>query len=165
LELLETLAVEMQFKLCVFIGSHGPAGTMLKQIVAEETTEVSGRVGNFHGMRVLVAGSMDYNRDVVKAFNSEHGIPKAYHGGLWETALNYAIKPEYFHPEYLDETKYPQHYGPLMADDDGTHRRPSKHEFSQFSPEFAKELRDTTVRCLVEDVQKNYAEILQEETK
>lgn len=161
LELLEVLAIELQFKLCVFIGSHGPAGNMLKQIIAEETSAPNGRVGEFHGMRVLVANSTDYNLDFIQAFNAEHGISKAYHGGLWETALNYAIKPEYYHPEMLDETKYPQHFGPLQEEDTEERHRPSKHEFRQFSPEFAKELRELTIRRLVEDVRKNYAEITQ----
>lgn len=161
LELLEVLALELQFKLCVFIGSHGPAGRMLKQIIAEETAAPNGRVGEFHGMRVIVANSTDYNRDLIDAFNAKHGISKAYHGGLWETALNYAIKPEYFHPELLDETKYPQHFGPLQEEDTNDRQRPSKYEFSLFSPEFAKELRETTIRRLVEDVTKNYTEITQ----
>jgi len=160
LELLEVLAIELQFKLCVFIGSHGPAGRMLKEIIAEETSEPNGRVGTFHGMRVLVANSTDYNSDFIEAFNKEHRIPKAHHGGLWETALNYAIKPEYFHPEMLDETKYPQHFGPLKDDEfTEVHGRPSKYEFTLMTPEFAKELRDLTVKRLVADVQKNYAEV------
>ena len=159
LELLEALALEMQFKLCVFIGSHGPAGNMLKQIIAEETSAESTRVGEFHGMRVLVANSTDYNMDLVKAFNKEHGIPSAYHGGVWETSLNYAINPDYFHPELLDETQYPQHYGPLPEEASAEHKRPSKAEVRQFSPEFAMELRDTTVKRLAEDVLKNYSEI------
>ena len=158
-ELLEVLALELEFKLCVFIGSHGPAGRMLKQIIAEETNAMGDRVGQFHGMRVLVANSTDYNMDVIAAFNKENGIHHAFHGGLWETALNYAIKPEYFHPEMLDETKYPQHYGPLREDYSEDPRRPSKGEFRKFSPEWAKLLREITIKRLAEDVQKNYAEI------
>ena len=159
LELLEVLALELEFKLCVFIGSHGPAGNMLKQIIAEETNAMDGRVGEFHGMRVIVSSSTDYNRDVFEAFNKENGIPKGFHGGLWETALNYAIKPEYFHPEYLDETKYPQHFGPLPEEYTEDPNRPAKSEFRKLSPEWAKMLREVTVKRLVEDVQKNYAEI------
>ena len=161
LELLEIFALELQFKMCVFIGSHGPAGAMLKQIIEEETSAQSGRVGEFHGMRVLVAGSTDYNSDLISAFNKEHGIPAAYHGGLWEAALNAAIEPEYFQPELLDETKYPQHFGPLYDEPAPGHSRPSKGEFRYFTPEFAKELRDTTIQRLIEDVQKNYNEVIQ----
>ena len=146
LELREILALELEFKLCVFIGSHGPAGAILKQIIAEETNAMDGRVGEFHGMRVIVSSSTDYNRDVFEAFNKENGIPKGFHGGLWETALNYAIKPEYFHPEYLDETKYPQHFGPLPEDYTENPNRPAKSEFKKLTLEWAK-------------MQKNYAEI------
>ena len=163
LELLEVLADELEFKLCVFIGSHGPAGAMLKQIIAEETNVMDGRVGEFHGMRVIVANSTDYNIDVIEAFNKENGIPKAFHGGLWETALNYAIKPEYFHPEMLDENEYPQHFGPLPEDYSEDPHRPSKGEFRKFSPEWARKLREITVKRLVEDVRKNYAEITKEQ--
>lgn len=120
---------------------------------------MDGRVGEFHGMRVIVSSSTDYNRDVFEAFNKENGIPKGFHGGLWETALNYAIKPEYFHPEYLDETKYPQHFGPLPEDYTEDPHRPAKSEFRKLSPEWAKMLREVTIKRLVEDVQKNYAEI------
>jgi len=159
LELLEVLADELQFKLCVFIGSHGPAGAMLKQIIAEETDAMGERVGEFHGMRVIVSSSTDYNRDVFEAFNKENGIPKGFHGGLWETALNYAIKPEYFHPEYLDETKYPQHFGPLPEDYTEDPHRPAKSEFRKLTLEWAKMLREVTIKRLVEDVKKNYVEI------
>ena len=159
LELLEVLALELEFKLCVFIGSHGPAGAMLKQIIAEETNAMDGRVGEFHGMRVIVANSTDYNMDVIEAFNKENGIPKAFHGGLWETALNYAIKPDYFHPEMLDENEYPQHFGPLREDYSEDPHRPSKGEFRKFSPEWARRLREITIKRLVEDVRKNYAQI------
>ena len=163
LELLEILALELQFKMCVFIGFHGPAGAMLKHIIAEETSNPNGRVGTFHGMRVLVSGASDYNKDLIIAFHQEHGIPKGYHGGLAETALSYAVNPEYFRPELLDETKYPQRYGPLQEEASVEHKRPSRYEFRQFSPDFARELRATTIQRLVEDVQKNYAEVIKGE--
>ena len=168
-ELMEVLAVELQFKLCVFVGSHGPAGNMLKDIIAEENAakgeggQVQAHerfVGEFKGMRVMACGSTDYNFDLITKFNEENGIIRAFHGGLWETALNYAIKPEYFHPEMLDETKYPQHFGPLPEDYTENSQRPCKSEFRKFSPEFAMELRNTTVKRLAEDVLKNYQEVM-----
>lgn len=170
-ELLEMLAVEMQFKLCVFVGSHGPAGAMIKDIICEEnagkqegTVQAHERfVGDFMGMRVMAAGSTDYNFDLITKFNEENGIVKAFHGGVWETALNYAIKPEYYHPEMLDETKYPQHFGPLPEEYSEDPHRPCKSEFRKFSPEWAIMLRDTTVKRLAEDVLKNYQEVLQGE--
>ena len=65
-ELLEMLALELQFKLCVFVGSHAPAGQIIKEIIAKangitppsiRSTGVT--VGDFHGMRVMAVGSMD----------------------------------------------------------------------------------------------------------
>ena len=160
LELLETFAVELQFKLCVFFGSHGPAGAMIKDIVDEfngrpDTVEKKD-FGFFHGMGVMAVGSLDYNFDVVKAYYAEHNIERVNHGGLWEASINYAINPEYFQPELLDETKYPQHYGALKEEHFEGCKRPVKSEFRKFTPEFAAELYQTTVRRFAEDVRKNY---------
>lgn len=170
-ELLEMLALELQFKLCVFVGSHGPAGKMLKNIIAEVSEDgcrlpangVGAAVGMFHGMRVMAAGSTDFNNDLIEKFNSENNIPKKFHGGLWEAALNYAIEPGYFQPELLDETKYPQHFGVLREAYAENSKRPIKPEFDKFSPEFAKELREVTIKNMAEDVLRNYAEILKNE--
>lgn len=165
-ELLEMLAIEMQFKLCVFVGSHGPAGQLIKEIIANAngvTPPPAGELGvvtgDFHGMRVMAACSLDYNREFVDAFNREHGILKKFHGGLWETALNYVIEPDYFHPEYLDESKYPQHFGPLPENYTENCNRPCKEEFRKFDPEFARELRRVTIENMAADVLRNYAQI------
>ena len=166
-ELLEILALELQFKLCVFIGSHAPAGWMIKDIVNEETAgDHSGYkggyekiAGDFHGMRIMAVGSMDYNGDVIREFYEKNDIRRINHGGLWEAALNYAINPEYFQPELLDETKYPQHYGALKEDYEEGITRPVKSEFRKFTPEFARQLHETTVKRLAEDVLAMYREI------
>lgn len=166
-ELLEMLAEELQFKLCVFVGSHGPAGNMIKDIIVREDPDVQDApvsttesfVGNFHGMCVMACGSFDYSLGAIRQFNQENGIPKAFHGGLWESAFNYAIDPEYFQPEMLDQNQYPQHYGPLPEQYTETPNRPCKQEFRCFSPEWAKQLRDTTVKALAEAVLKQYAKI------
>lgn len=166
-EMLEMFAQELGFKLCVFIGSHGPAGQLIKEIIADEngTTpppidSTGSYVGDFHGMRVIAAGSLDYNEDFILDFYKKKDIPRFFHGGLWEAALNYAIEPDYFHPEYLDETQYPQHFGALPDDYTPTSLRPAKSEFRKFDPEFAMQLRDLTVKNLAADVQRVYNEIL-----
>ena len=166
-ELLETFADFLGFKLCVFIGSHSPAGQMIKYIVARENGlcgewELPGRDfkgGKFHGMQVMAVGSLDYNSDVVKAYYAEHDIKRVNHGGLWEAAINYAINPEYYRPELLDETKYPQHYGALKEEHFEGCLRPVKSEFRKFTPKFAAELYQTTVRRLADDVRKIYQEL------
>ena len=165
-EMLEMFADEIGFKLCVFIGSHSPASELIKEIVADhngvEPPPVHSRgvvYGNFHGMRVIAASSLDYNTDFIREFNEKNGIPKDFHGGLWETALNFAIEEDYFHPEYLDETKYPQHYGALQEDYTEISNRPTKGEFRKFDPQWAYQLREHTINNLVADVKRNYEEI------
>ena len=166
-ELLETAAMELQFKLCVFFGSHGPAGQMIKDIVNEETagdhSDYQGGyqkiAGDFHGMRVMAVGSLDYNLDIVKDFYAKHQIGRINHGGLWEAAINYAIEPEYFQPDKLDETKYPQHYGALKEEHFEGCIRPVKSEYRKFTPEFARDLYQTTLERFIADVQRNYSEL------
>ena len=164
MELLEAFADELQFKLCVFFGSHGPAGQMIKDIVSEASGGSAGVdikiAGDFHGMRVMAVGSLDYNMDVVQKYYKEHQIARINHGGLWEASINYAINPEYFQPELLDESKYPQHYGALKDEHFEGCLRPVKSEFGKFTPEFADELHRTTVRRFAEDVRKNYEELI-----
>ena len=97
MELLEILAVELEFKLCVFVGSHGPAGNMIKDIVAEETP---GDHKDFKGENERVAGVLKEN---------------------WAEGV----------------------------------KRPTKYEYQQFTPKFAKKLHDVTVKLFAENVLRN----------
>ena len=138
MELLETFAIEHKFKLCVFFGSHGPAGQMIKDIVKDHTTgDHSGFTGgyqkiagDFHGMTVMAVGSLDYNMDIVKEEYARLGIERINHGGMWEAAINYAINPEYFQIDKIDESKYPQHYGNL-AEEHSPRNLPERSLISQ----------------------------------
>ena len=194
-ELLETFADFLGFKLCVFVGSHGPAGQLIKYIVARENglcgenqlpgKEVS-KGGKFHGMEVLTVGSLDFCRDVVDAFYKKNNIARIGHGGVWESAFNYAVHPEYFQTKYLDGTKYFQHYGNLTEEHftsggpSGTPDqafmpeswtkttecfRPVLSEYRKFTPQFAEELEKVTVERLSEAVKEKYAAIPAEEKK
>ena len=168
-EMLEMFADELEFKLCVFIGSHSPASQLIKEIIADHNgVEPPSRFtmgafhGQFHGMHVIASSSKDYCADFLADFNEKNGIPNSLHGGVWEMAMNYAINPDYYHPEYLDETKYPQHFGALLEDYPEDVHRPCKKEFTKFKPEFAYELKKVVVDNLVADVQKTYKEITEE---
>ena len=152
LELLETFADELGFKLCVFFGSHGPAGAMIRELTAELG-------GTIHGMAVMPVGSTDYNRDIIDRFYSENGIKRVNHGGLWEAAINYAINADYYQPQLLDETKYPQHYGALKEEHFDGCKRPVKSEYRKFTPEFAREIYEVTLKRFAADVQKHYREL------
>ncbi|MBR4674405.1 MAG: creatininase family protein [Victivallales bacterium] len=154
LELLETFSEELGFKLCVFFGSHGPAGAMIQQLTAELG-------GAIHGMEVMAVGSLDYNRDIIEKYYAEQGIKRINHGGLWETAINYAIHEDYFHPEYLDAEKYPQHYGSLKEEHFEGCLRPTLSEYRKFTPSFAKELFEVTAKRFAADVSARYARLME----
>lgn len=156
LELLETFAEELQFKLCVFFGAHGPAGAMIKELTAELG-------GTIHGMHVMAVGSTDYNLDIIQKYYQEHDIKRINHGGLWEAAINHAINEEYFQPKYLDAAKYPQHYGALKEEHFDGCLRPTLSEYAKFTPQFGRALFDTTVQRFAASVQKKYDEILASE--
>ena len=153
LELLEAFAEGLDFKLCVFFGSHGPSGAMIKEL----TKEMGGTI---HGMHVMAVGSLDYNLDIIQKFYEENDIKRINHGGLWEAAINHAINEEYFQPQFLDEKRYPQHYGALKQEHFEGCLRPTLSEFAKFKPEFGREIFDTTVKRFAADVQKKYQEIL-----
>ena len=110
-------------------------------------------------MLVMAVGSLDYNMDLIQEFYAENNIERINHGGLWEAAINYAINPEYFQPELLDETKYPQHYGALKEEMFEGCVRPVKSEYRKFTPELARKLFDTTVERFAADVLNNYNKI------
>ncbi len=148
-ELLENFAQDLQFQLCVFVGSHGPSGDLCRRIVRELG-------GNVSGMQVMAVGSLDYNLDVIQAYYSEKQLKRISHGGLWEAAFNYAMNPDYFHPEYLDSSKYPQTYEPLTEDFYEGCIRPVRKEYRHLTPEFAGRLRQITIDRLAEDVLKHY---------
>ena len=171
MELLETFAVEHQFKLCVFFGSHDPAAQMIKDIVSTQTEgghscfegghrKVS---GCFRGMTVMAVGALDYNMDVIREEYAKRRIRRISHGGMWEASVNYAIDPEYFQIELLDETRYPQHYGVLAEEHFEGCVRPVRSEFRKFSPEFAKRIFDTTLQRFAADVKENFRMVLEKE--
>ena len=167
-ELLETFAVEHKFKLCVFFGSHAPAGDIIKMILEEEAAangikpdiKPKGAVtGDYKGMRVLATGSLDFNRDIVRKIYDENGIKRISHGGLWESAINKAVNEEYFQEKYLDETIYPQHYGVLKDEEAEGIVRPVKSEYKKMTDEIAKTLFETTAERFTQAVIDEYSKV------
>ena len=69
------------------------------------------------------------------------------------------MNPDYFHPEYLDASEYPQSYGALTEEYYEGCIRPVLSEYRQLTPEFARELRRITVERLAEDVLKHYQKL------
>ena len=51
-----------------------------------------------------------------------------------ESAFNYAMNPDYFHPEYLNASEYPQSYGALTEEFYEGCIRPVLSEYRQLTP-------------------------------
>ena len=124
-ELLETFSDFLGFKLCVMVGSHGPSGQLVKNIIARENGHCTekeqapkefSKGGKYRNMEVLTVGSLDYSIDFIREHYEKNKIARIGHGGMWEAAYNYAVNPEYFQMKYLDKDKYPQHYGALTEE-------------------------------------------------
>jgi len=73
-ELFESFAEDIGFKVCVAMGSHGPAGALAKKIA--EANPV------FKGMKIIMAGSLSHNQDLVEAEYKRLGIARISHGGM-----------------------------------------------------------------------------------
>ena len=69
------------------------------------------------------------------------------------------------HPEYLDDKKYPQHYGSLKEEHVDDCVRPVRSEYRKFTPEFAEELHRTTVQRMAENIKMSYNEILKKQVR
>ncbi len=152
-ELLHSFAEELGFKLCVFIGSHAPAGSIIQEIAEEENGFVS-------GMKVKTIKSLQYGMDLIQKYYAEKKIARIGHGGLWESAYGYGVNSEYFHPEYLDDPeKRARIYKAISEDAYDGNVRPYRNEMRAFSVEFARKLRRTTIERFAADVLKTYQEL------
>lgn len=150
-ELLENFAEDLKFKLCVLAGTHGPSGALFRRMVEECG-------GAVRGMKVMAVGTLQYNLREIQEYYHRKNIRRISHGGLWESALNYAMNPDCYHPEYLDASRYPQTWGALTEDFYEGCIRPTLSEYREMTPEFAAALRRITIERLAEDVLKHYRE-------
>ena len=85
-EMFENLA-ELGFRLCVAMGGHGPAAALLKRLAER----LGGQIGR---MRIHTCGSITYLADLLPGLDPDDPSPGA-HGGLWETAMNMGLDPEF----------------------------------------------------------------------
>ncbi len=102
-ELLEVFAEDIGFKVCVIMGLHGPAGKLAMEI-AGESREVK-------GMKVLPAGSLTHNRDVLDEEYGKLGVARVRHRGVWELAMLMASGAEFVDP------------GKIKGDPQGPHEK------------------------------------------
>lgn len=133
-ELLETFAGDLGFKVCVLMGSHGPAGTLARKIAGEHPV--------FNGMRIIGAGSLTHNMDVLKAEYKRLGLSGARHGGAWESSMFMVSNPEFVDPEKL-KTVPPGAYEQYILENHGTQALPDYEEICKVSVEFGERLVQT----------------------
>ncbi len=131
-ELLEVFAEYIGFKVCVIMGSHGPAGKLAR--------EIAGESGEIKGMKVLAAGSSTHNRDLIDEEYGKLGIARTSHGGMWESAMLMASSTEFVDPEKIKGD-------PLGPPEERTARdaqiEADYEEISKVSVEFGEKLVQT----------------------
>lgn len=87
-DLFMSFAEDLGCAVCVAFGGHGPCGSLIKRISDQHNGDIS-------GMKLLPCGSLSHNRDVVEATYEELGVSRINHAGMWETAMNMAVRPEF----------------------------------------------------------------------
>jgi len=149
-ELFETFAEDIGFKVCVAMGSHGPAGVLAKKIADEYPL--------LKGMKILNAGSLSHNQDLVEAEYKRLGISRISHGGMWESAMFMASNPEFVNPEKLKNV-IPGAYEKHMIKTHGPHTVPTYDEIKKVSLEFGERLMQTTAERIAKDAIKALKEM------
>lgn len=148
-ELLENFAEDIKFKVCVIMGSHGPAGTLAKKIVAENPV--------FKGMKLLMAGSLSHNRDLIEAEYKRLGIARLSHGGMWEASMFMACNPEYVDADKM-KNSVPGAYEEFMFRTHGRQTVPDYEEIRQVSLEFGERLVQVAAERIAAEALKALAE-------
>lgn len=97
-DLLESFAQDLKFKVCCACGGHKPCGTMMKDIRDEHD-------GEFLGMKLLAAAvAEDCAAEAIEAERKRLGTDVPFfHGGVWETSMQMAVNREYARPELAYE--------------------------------------------------------------
>jgi len=149
-ELFESFAEDIGFKVCVVMGSHGPAGDLAKKI--------AGKNPLFKGMKIVSAGSLTHNQDLVDAEYKRLGIAHISHGGMWESAMLMASNPEFVNPEKL-KNAVPGAYEKYMFEKYGKHTVPTYEEIKKVSIEFGEKLIQTAAERIAAEALKALEEM------
>ncbi len=147
-ELFETFAEDIGFKVCVVMGSHGPAGVLAKAIAEKHPT--------LKGMKILNASSLSHTRDLVNTEYERLNISRISHGGMWESAMLMASNPELVDPEKLRDA-IPGAYEKHMFKEYGKHTVPDYEEIKKVSVEFGSKLVQTAAKRIAAEAQKALA--------
>ena len=149
-ELFESFAEDIGFKVCVAIGSHGPAGVLIRKIAGENPL--------LKGMRIINAGSLSHNLDLVKTEYERLGISRISHGGMWESAMLMASNPEFVDPEKL-RNAVPGAYEKYMFEKHGMETVPTYEEIKKVSLEFGEQLVQTAAERIAGEANKALKEM------
>ena len=88
IDLFKSFAEDLGCSVCVAFGGHGPCGSLITRISEENDGVIS-------GMKLLPCSSLSHNHDIVLAEYEKLGVSRINHGGLWETAMNMGVNPEF----------------------------------------------------------------------
>lgn len=149
-ELFENFAEDIGFKVCVVMGSHGPAGALAEKIAGDNPV--------FKGMKIISAGSLTHNHDLVDTEYKRLNISRVSHGGMWESAMFMASNPEFVNPEKLKDAA-PGPYEEYMFEKYGTQTVPSYDEIKKVSLEFGERLVQTAAERIATDALKAFEEM------
>jgi creatinine amidohydrolase/Fe(II)-dependent formamide hydrolase-like protein len=152
-ELFENFAEDIGFKVCVVMGSHGPAGALTKKISEENPI--------FKGMKIIGTGSLTHNRDLVDAEYKRLGISRVSHGGMWEASMYMATNPDLVDPEKLKDA-LPGAYEKYMFETYGKETVPDYDEIKQVSLEFGERLVQTAAERIAAEALEALKEINKE---
>lgn len=133
-ELLETFAEDLGFKVCVVMGSHGPAGILARKIAGANPV--------LKGMRIIGAGSLSHNMDVIEAENKRLGLTGSKHAGAWESSMFMVSNPEFVDPEKF-KTVPPGPDEKYILENYGSEALPDYEEIRKVSVEFGERLVQT----------------------
>jgi creatinine amidohydrolase/Fe(II)-dependent formamide hydrolase-like protein len=131
-ELLESFAEDIGFKVCVAMGAHGPATKLVQKIAGDSPF--------FKGMKIIAAGSLTHNQDLIQAEYDRLGIPRISHGGMWESSMFMACNPEFVHPEKALKGEPVSPRGKWVTEHYGAQAVPKYDEIRHVSVEFGERL-------------------------
>jgi creatinine amidohydrolase/Fe(II)-dependent formamide hydrolase-like protein len=141
-EILENFAEDIGFKVCVIMGSHGPAGVLAEKIAKENPI--------LKGMHIINTGSLSHNQDLIDLEYKRLKIPRISHGGMWESTMYLACNAELIDSEKIHKFP-PGPYENYMTTTFGPNRTPDHEEISKVSVEFGEKLIQTAAERIAKD--------------
>lgn len=143
-EMLDVFAEDLNFKVCVMCGSHGPAETLAKEI-CQEFKNI------YKGMKITACGSLSHSKDIIQAEYEKLGIPRIRHGGCWETAMLYACRDDFFCPEIVNKT-WPESFKDIPNEHFDGNTEITRAELRQVTTGFGNKIMDISAKRIAAEV-------------